>query len=344
MLEILDRQAIVGGAVARSRSLTGILLLPNGDLLIGYREGTDHLLTDDGVVMTIRSTDGGRSWQRPSKVVEISDWDCAGGRSMTTTPDGDLLMYVFLARRSIGANPEAHVFPIRSTDGGRSWGSMGEELALFDGWTEPNTSGEIIELSGGQWMIPVYGSATSTGVINPSSAAQDGSKSYSIVAFSQDDGKTWPSTCIVAQHPSINFHELAVTRVKEGRFLAVIRTQDPPYTSYQSDSDDEGRTWSTPKPLPFCGQTPSLIQLPSGVILCAYRDRAPDKLGVSVSLTYDEGISWEFGGQLYAGTDWNCGYPGLVYLPGGDVFCVYYSCYDARGNSEIHGLRLREGK
>ena len=344
MLEILERRTIVGGIAPRSRSLTGIVLLPGGDLLIGYREGTDHLRTDDGVVMTVRSTDDGRSWQSPNKVVEIPGWDCAGGRSMTITPDGNLLMYVFLARRSTVANPEAHVFPMRSVDRGCSWGPMGEELTLFDGWTEPNTSGSMIQLSDGQWMIPVYGSATSMGVINPSSAAKDGSKSYSTVAFSQDGGKTWPNTCIVAQHPAINFHELAVTQVEEGHLLAVVRTQDPPYTSYQSDSDDEGRTWSTPKPLPFCGQTPSLIQLPSGTILCAYRDRDPDKLGVSLSVTYDQGISWEFGGQLYAGADWNCGYPGLVLLPDGDVFCVYYSCYDEWGNSEVHGLRLREVK
>ena len=76
--------------------------------------------------------------------------------------------------------------------------------------------------------------------------------------------------------------------------------------------------------------------------MCAYRDRDPEQLGVSASITRDGGKTWAFAGQLYAGADWNCGYPGLVTLPSGELFCVYYSCYDNQGNLEVHGLFLRE--
>ena len=193
-------------------------------------------------------------------------------------------------------------------------------------------------------MIPVYGADSISGLSNPTSAASDGSTSYSIVAFSDDQGESWNETSIVAKDPAVNFHELSVARIDNGKFLAVIRTQDSPFTSYQSCSDDEGRTWSTPEPLPFAGQTPFLTELPSGAMLCAYRDRDSDRLGVSASITHDGGMTWEFAGQLYEGSDWNCGYPGLVTLPSGDIFCVYYSCYGETGNSEIHGLFLRESE
>jgi hypothetical protein len=340
MIELGERIVIAGGIEPRSRALTGVQLLPNGDLLVGYRDGSDHLATDDGAVMTIRSTDGGRTWQEPRPVVAIPGWDCAGGRSMVQTPDGGLLMYVFQARRS--HDPEVHVRPIKSFDNGHTWGPMGPELSIFSGWTEPNTSGQMQVLSDGRWMIPVYGADSTSSITNPTGAALDGSASYSIVAFSGDQGETWDEHAIVANDPAINFHELSVIRLDDERFLAVIRTQDPPFTSYQSYSADEGRSWSAPEPLPFAGQTPFLIGLPSGAIMCAYRDRDPDRPGVSASITHDAGTIWEFAGQLYKGTDWNCGYPGLVTLPSGDIFCVYYSCYDSAGNSEVHGLSLRE--
>ncbi len=340
MLEVVDRVVIAGGTEPRSRALTGVQLLPNGDLLVGYRDGSDHLTTDDGAVMTVRSIDGGRTWQEPRPVVAIPGWDCAGGRGMVQTPDGGLLMYVFQARRS--HHPEVHVRPIRSSDNGHTWGPMGPELSIFSGWTEPNTSGQMHVLSNGRWMIPAYGADSVSGISNPTGAASDGSTSYSIVAFSDDEGETWNEMSIVAKDSQENFHELSITRLDNGKYLAVIRTQDPPFTSYQSYSDDEGKTWTSPEALPFAGQTPFLVELPSGAVMCAYRDRDPDRLGVSASITRDGGATWEFAAQLYRGTDWNCGYPGLVTLPSGEILCVYYSCYDSAGNSEVHGLFLRE--
>jgi hypothetical protein len=340
VLEVVERVVIAGGPGPRSRALTGVQLLPNGDLLVGYRDGSDHLVTDDGVVMTVRSTDGGRSWQEPRTVVTIPGWDCAGGRSIVQTPGGGLLMFVFQARRS--HTPEVRVYSIKSSDEGHTWGPNGPELSIFSGWTEPNTSGRMLVLSDGRWMIPAYGADSTSGISNPTGSASDGSTSYSIVAFSDDHGESWSETSTVARDPAINFHELSVTRIENGKFLAVIRTQDPPFTSYRSHSDDEGRTWSTPKPLPFAGQTPFLLVLPSGAICCVYRDRHPDRPGVSASLSNDGGETWMFAGQLYEGTDWNCGYPGLVALPNGELFCAYYSCYDNAGNSEVHGLFLRE--
>jgi hypothetical protein len=259
---------------------------------------------------------------------------------MVRTPDGGLLMYVFQARRS--HRPQAHVYPVRSSDSGHTWGQMGPELSIFSGWTEPNTSGAMHVLSDGRWMIPAYGADSASGISNPTGAASDGSTSYSIVAFSNDQGESWNEAAIVAKDQGVNFHELSVIHVDNGKFLAVIRTLDPPFTSYQSCSDDEGRTWSTPEPLPFAGQTPFLVELPSGAILCAYRDRDPQRPGVSASITHDGGTTWEFAGQLYEGTVWNCGYPGLVTMPSGELFCVYYSCYDDDGNSEVRGVFLRE--
>jgi hypothetical protein len=333
-LTVFEEVVIAGGySERRSRALAGVQLLPDGDLLVGYREGTDHLITDDGAVMTMRSHDGGRTWNEPRAVFALPGWDCAGGSRIVQLPDRSLLMFVFQARwrRENEGEPvrEAHVFPTRSVDGGLTWGEFEPELRLFEGWCEPYAHGHMQVLSDGRWLIPVHG------------ADRLGGRTYSAVAFSKDGGVTWGERAIVARSEDVNFYETDIIRLEDGRLLAVIRTQDTPFASYQAYSDDEGRTWTALARTGFYGQTPRLFRLRSGMLLCAYRERDPARPGVSYSISDADGKSWQFGGQLYQARDWNCGYPDLVRLPSGELFCVFYAlCHD--GGSEVHGLFLHE--
>ena len=331
-MKVIDRVLIAAGPEPRSRALAGVQLLPNGDLLVGYRLASrhpvgDHDMIDDGAVVTTRSSDGGRTWSEPHPVAALPGWDCSGGNRMVQTPDAALVMFVMKARR-VGS-PESHVHPIRSTDGGLTWGPMGPEMSLFGGSTEPHAMDRALTTSGGDWMLPVYG------------ADEPGGATYAAVAFSPDMGRTWGGKVVVARSSDITFYEAAVTRMPDGRFMAVIRTQDPPFDSYVSHSADEGRTWTEPRALPFQGQTPFLFLLHSGAIACFYRDRDPQRPGVSVSVTADGGENWTYAAQVYRGKDWNCGYPSAVRLPDGRLFCVYYGCYEGF-NSEVHGVYITE--
>ena len=251
-MKILERVLIAGGSEPHSRALAGVQQLENGDLLVGYRLASrhvmgDHDMIDDGAVVTTRSKDGGRTWSDPHPVAALPGWDCSGGNRMVQTPDGDLVMFVMKARR-VGS-PESHVHPIRSSDGGLTWGPMGEELALFGAFTEPHAMDHALITSDGDWMLPIYG------------ADEPGGSTYAAVAFSSDWGRTWGHKTVVARSSKIIFYEPAVTRLRDGRFMAVIRTQDPPFDSYLSYSSDEGRTWTEPHRLPFQGQTP--VPLPT---------------------------------------------------------------------------------
>ena len=248
---------------------------------------------------------------------------------MVQTPDGDLVMFVMKARR-VGT-PESHVHPIRSSDGGLTWGPMGEELALFGAFTEPHTMDHALITNDGHWMLPIYG------------GDEPGDSTYAAVAFSSDMGRTWGHKTVVARSSEIVFYEPAVTRLPDGRFMAVIRTQDPPFDSYQSYSADEGRTWTEPCHLSHSRDRPrSCSNLRSGDIACFYRDRDRKLPGVSVSVTTDggrtvvvccAGLSVEPTGTavipLWSGS------------PNGLLFCVYYSCYEAF-NSEVHGAFFSE--
>ena len=158
-----------------------------------------------------------------------------------------------------------------------------------------------------------------------------------------DEGETWRGRSVIAKsRKGLTFYEPAVIRLRDGRYLAIIRTMEPPYTSYQSYSVDEGETWSVPTPVSFRGQTPFLFELKPGVIICTYRDMTPDHSGVAASVTYDEGVTWNYEGHIYEGTDWNCGYPSVVRLQDMQLLCVYYTCYED-GNSEVHGAFVDHG-
>ncbi len=91
----------------------------------------------------------------------------------------------------------------------------------------------------------------------------------------------------------------------------------------------------------FKGQCPCLVHLRSGAILCAYRDMEPDRPGVSISLSEDNGETWRWVGQLYSGANWDCAYQNLVRLPDGRIFCAYYTSFVDR-DCEIRGMWLSE--
>ena len=336
MLTILDQVLIADGHEPRSRAFAGVQMLSDGNLLVGYREGSVHpwpsVGVDDGAIVMRRSSDGGRTWSEPRTVFALPGWDCSGGNRIAQLPDQSLLMFVFQARWcQTSAGPperEAHVFPMRSIDGGRTWSRYGPELQLFSGWNETYAHGNILILSNGRWLLPVHG------------ADHLGGTTYSAVAFSTDDGLTWDKHANVAMAEDINFYETDIIRLDGGRLLAVIRTLDEPFAAYQSQSADEGYTWTAPRPTGFYGETPRLFRLRADTLLCAYRDRDPARLGISYSVSKDDGETWQFGGQLYQARDWNCGYPDLVRLPGGEIFCVFYTEYNA-GDCQVRGLFLQ---
>ena len=333
MLTVLDQVVIAGGREPRSRVFAGVQLLADGELLVGFRQGSDHLVTDDGAVLMTRSTDSGRTWSDPQPIVALPGWDCAGGNRIALLPDRSLLMFVFQARwrptDSGLPEREAHVYPTRSDDGGRTWTTFGPELQLFSGWTEPYAHGSMHVTADGSWLLPVHG------------ADCLGGKTYSTVAASTDYGRTWNRRAIVAAADDTNFYETDMIGLDDSRLLAVIRTEDPPFIACQTYSADEGCTWTAPRPTGFYGQTPRLFRLRSGALLCAYRDRDPGRPGVSYSISEDAGDTWIFSDRLYQAADWNCGYPDLVRLAGGEIFCVFYTSY-SDGDCQVHGLFLRD--
>jgi hypothetical protein len=168
------------------------------------------------------------------------------------------------------------------------------------------------------------------------------------VAFSDGRGEALTPPVIIAAAPDREFADIDVVRLTDGRFLAVIR-EFVTRESVCAHSTDEGRTWSALRPTGFKGANIKLLRLRSGTILCAYRDEAPGRPGVSCSISEDGGLSWRFAGRLYTPAPGAthqpgspCGYPDLVYIGADEIAGVLHTYPDAAGRVALHFLRLRD--
>jgi hypothetical protein len=91
-------------------------------------------------------------------------------------------------------------------------------------------------------------------------------------------------------------------------------------------TEDGGENWTPAAALPFHGQSPSLLQTQSGVLLCAYRQRGPGRpQGVGLAYSFDGGKTWAETDPLYISPVRDCAYPVLLETSPGEYIAVYYT-------------------
>jgi hypothetical protein len=99
-------------------------------------------------------------------------------------------------------------------------------------------------------------------------------------------------------------------------------------------SEDNGRTWSKPKPSPLVGHPPELLVLSSGAILCTYGYRTEygarghgEPGGIRAMLSYDQGETWDADHEIIIRQDFtnlDIGYPMSLERSDGKIATVYY--------------------
>jgi hypothetical protein len=154
---------------------------------------------------------------------------------------------------------------------------------------------------------------------------------------------------IVAEHPRLGFGDMDVVRLSDGRFLAVARVFGG-HPSVFAHSDDEGRTWTQPRPADFAGANIKLHRLRSGAVLCAYRDERGNRSGVACSVSENAGESWRRIGWLAAPSPGEppkadgvrCGYPDIVRIDDRSLGCVLHPAADATGGVDLRWLHLED--
>lgn len=345
-LRVIRRVPVAAGA-PRHRAFPGIEKLRNGDILVAYREGSDHWRTPDGTVRLARSRDGGLTWSEPETLLESKGVNYGTHSGISQLSDGSILLPAQSLSESWGPESQRYALPgdssgrgprritsylLRSSDDGHTWSRP--EAPNVDGLSSDfwwNVYGKIYQIESSQT------------VLWPISRQKKGEVTWRTgLLVSRDLGHTWAEYRDVAVGLA---DEKNLVRIGGGRLLALIRDLRAPYVLQQAESTDDGMTW-----LPYCssgflGHCPSILRTRKGALLCTHRIVDPGAArGVGLHYSFDEGRSWHGGEPLYLSPEpanGDCAYAGMVQLNSGQILCVYYTTYRNR-NSEIEGVILEE--
>lgn len=293
----------------------------------------DHV--DKGARIGIAgSEDGGMTWEQ-ARILPVFDPECGEQDPSITELSNGVLMINFFRWRVVPAEEKSRLlYParqqydgswsdvegpwiIRSHDGGKTWE---QEPVIVDSSPLPRagTSDAVLELPDGTLLMGIYGADPGSSVC----------RSY--LVRSTDGGDTWGKPALIARDPDakISFEEPALTRLRDGRLLAIIRSGEPGNYQYlhQAVSLDDGKSWTGLHSTPMWGHPGHILALSDGRLVCSYGYRRPP-YGIRACASRDNGISWDIKHEIILrddGTSRDLGYPSTTELPNGDLLTVYY--------------------
>lgn len=295
--------------------------LKDGALGAVIRGGAPHIGVK-GRLDWIRSEDGGRSWSKPTGIVD-SKWDDRNP-SLGQMADGTIVMgyaeaSTYDERGKWNTSAGSYdLFYVTSQDGGKTWS---DKRKLYCGpIINGSPFGRIIHDRRGTALMAIYGGR------NPSydgpEKLEGKGRDFSGIIRSRDNGRTWGDfSMILAGH-----NEASLQLLPDGRLLAVVRTESGALSV--TESSDAGYRWSPPRKLTKRGQHPAdICLLKSGTLLITYGNRLRP-YGVGCVLGRDRGKTWDYEDRVMLAWDsqnTDCGYPSTVQLKDGTILTMYYS-------------------
>jgi hypothetical protein len=332
--------------------IPGLIVTAKGTLL-AYCEARKNAGGDWGDIDVLmrRSTDSGKTWDEPRKVVQL---------------DGKFERNPVAVAQKLGKpgeitinNPVAiadhdgtvhflycveygRCFYQRSDDDGKSFGKPVEITATFEefrkdyDWKVLATGpAHGIQLTNGRLLVPVWLSRGTGGHAHRPSVVS--------TIFSDDGGKTWKRGDVVANEtePLTNPNETVAVQLADGRVMLNIRSESTQHRRAIAFSKDGATGWTKPTfhddlPEPICMASmvrlnlaatsdrnrllfanPNNLERSSGE---AKPGQGRDRKKLSVRLSYDEGESWKMIKELEP--SWS-GYSDLAVGPDGTIYCFY---------------------
>lgn len=273
-----------------------------------------------GLPGTVRSTDGGKKWQRWSPSAGQREGPIFEGNAVALR-DGTILVFEWVAE---GPRPDG-TFMGKVWESADDWqtltGPFEAKVALPDGkggfddgghpYPGVNIHRSLIELPDGDLLSTAYGWFKPDSTPTPYMKSMN--KFRSILLRSKDRGRNWSLVSTIAVDPAVGeegFAEPALVRLTggkhQGRLIAHMRTGRI-NNVYQTESDNEGRTWTKPHVLPFHGVDPDLIEMKNGIVVSGFGWRTEESLrkpkpgeerqigpqhGNYVAFSLDQGESW----------------------------------------------------
>jgi sialidase-1 len=316
-----------------------LIRLKNGELLLMWREATEHLSNDGDVVM-LRSADGGNTWGGRSVIAATPHVDEREGCGLQLR-DGTIVVGIFynnLYRPDGTYLPDAEraekiasqdqrylgTYIITSKDNGHTWSKP--DYVDTAGMPFTNVEGPTdapIEMPDGSILMALIGY----------SPRGDKGNRASVLVRSTDQGRSWNFVSTIADDPGGRlggFMEPGIVRTRTGRLVVAMRNHAPQHAIWVTHSDDDGKSWAAARETKMIGHPVDLIQLSDGRLLATYGIRnsihaAPG--GIRASFSSDDGETWDTLNEVQIRNDflnWDVGYPESTELPDGNVLTVYY--------------------
>ena len=327
----------------------GLWKTENGDIVAGFkRVENDYADADDvdhgniqgkpAKLVTIRSTDGGRTWD-PSSVQEIFDMATRGPEDFPLGEAADwsgLPPLDFFSRDTLimgGGAPSlfatnAQAWMRASADGGRTW----REPIILPRYSLPSLT---------NFGSPMYATREDGLHLLGCQAWAPGAASPRPLVYASTDGWNWRFlSFMVEERPASAFVEATrspytplphiyprIVVLADGRVLASLRYQrdarDVIWTEVH-ESLDGGRTWSFLSRVNDWGAPGDLVPMSDGRVVCVYGYRIMPS-GVRYRISEDGGRTW--GPEMILrddGGSWDVGYPRAIEIEPGVLLAVYY--------------------
>jgi hypothetical protein len=312
---------------------SGIVRAPgSGDLILNYNVTRG---ASDGVTqLTTRSSDGGRTWDKPQPMdgLKVGDWD--GWGAVHVYPDGQLRMLI--------SGEDASTIATTADDGNTWEAPEPIQLPATPEGLSRIYPGPMLNCSDGSIVMIGYGRHESS--LPAESILMWGSHHcQAFTSRSEDNGRTWSPWVNLdgtddgegnLAGGSLDLTEVCVAEVASGRLTALIRPIYSPWM-WETWSHDTGRTWSPCVRGPFPGYaTSNMLRTSSGVLLVAHR--LP---GCAVHASWDGGVTWDPGTMIDSAI-WVMG--GMIEVEPDVVLYVYYDSFESLMRGQF--IRVGDGR
>ena len=315
--------------------VTTVLLDDKKTILAVYPKGHGK-----GQIVYKRSEDGGKTWS--DRLPTPANWATSlevPTIFQTIDKAGKKHLLLF-----------SGLYPIRmshSEDEGKSWSEL-EQIGEYGGIV---ALGCMERLNNGDYVAMFhddgrYISKPVNGKPNPAGAFTI----YQIV--SSDGGLTWSSPAPIFSSRDIHLCEPGIIRSPDGKQLAVLlRENRRVKNSHVIFSNDEAKTWSTPRELPgaLTGDRHTAKYLKDGRLFISFRDTTLE------SPTKGDWVAWvghysdivdgkegDFRIHLMKNYHaWDCAYPGVEVLKDGTVVTTTYGHWTDGQQPYIVSIRLQ---
>lgn len=264
-------RAIFPPTVDLSGDVSRQVVVAQGTAKVYYGHPTTVLLPDGRTMYAVwtynhggqcgplkRSDDGGRTWSDLLPVPE--NWrtvkNCPTLYRLSD-PQGVARLLVYG-----GHGPDGNIHQSHSVDDGKTWTpmrSIGREGVM------PFCT--IVPIDGGKKLLGL------TNIRRPGETREVRSNVIT-QSVSSDGGLTWAPWRLILDLPGLKPCEPWVVRSPDGRQLLCLLRENVKRIALFMTSDDEGLTWSKPKPLPpgLYGDRHAAVYAPDGRLVVCQRD------------------------------------------------------------------------